>query len=238
MNIETDIKNEPAGSQANVLTPGSDVTVQDRVANLAKPVENPQERSWRDNLNIGIALIGLVIIGFQAWIMYRQTGIMTNQSNIMDHSLRVSERAYVGIASLSANWESREVVVMLHNIGNVPAKAIKLQAEEIRATPSTEIATGSKVYEKLDGSTFPWGAGDVQLFPGTPMRVAIPLRGFKPEELDAILKKQENLYVFGRIEYEDGFGGRDSTVFAFEYSPPQPDGWTAHSDLSQVFKQE
>lgn len=238
MKIENDIQNVPVVQGEAVRTLDSDAPVPVSTGAPSDTADREGHGNWRDNFNVVIAVIGVVIIGFQGWIMYRQTGLMTKQTSLMDQTLRVSERAYVGIESLKADWEAREVVIMLQNIGNVPAKAIKLQAEEIRATPSTELATGSKVYEKLDGSTFPWGAGAVQLFPGTPMRVAIPLRDFKPEEVDAILKKQENLYVFGRIEYEDGFGGRDSTVFAFEYSPPQPDGWTAHSDLSQVFKQK
>ena len=240
MEIDTDIKNTPTEPQPEVKTPSSGVTVSDSVRSRADTSESDgrQDKTWRDNLNIGIALIGLFIIGFQAWIMYRQTGIMRTQTNIMDHSLRVSERAYVGIASLSANFELGEVVIMLQNIGSVPAKSIKLYAEEVRATPSTEMGSGSKIYEKLDGSTFSWEAGAVQLFPGAPMRVAVPLRGFKPEEVDAIMHKRETLYVFGRIEYEDGFGNPDSTVFAFEYNPPQRDGWTAHSDLSQFFKRK
>jgi hypothetical protein len=237
MSTQTDIKNAPPGAQGEIKTSGSDAAVSPAVVDRSDATERRQEHTWRDNLNIGIAVLGLVIIAIQAWIMFRQTELMTNQTNIMDQTLRVSERAYVGIASLSVNWEEREVVVMLQNIGNVPAKAIKLQAEEVRATPSTDITTGSKVYDKLDGSTFPWDAGDVQLFPGTPMRVAIPLRGFRPEEVDAISKKRERVYIGGKIEYDDGFGKIDSTVFAFEYNPPPNEGWTAHSDLSRFFKQ-
>jgi hypothetical protein len=237
MRIETDIQNANAAPQQEVKTTPLDATVSEPAVNPIMTSEQPREKTWRDNLNIIIAVIGLLIIAFQAWIMYRQTAIMTKQTAIMDQTFRVGERAYVGIASLSPKWQAGEVEITLQNIGQVPAKAIKVEAQEIRGTPSgSDTVTGSRIYDRLDGSTFGWGAGDVQLFPGTPMRVAIPLRGFKPEEIDAINKKQEVLYIGGNIEYEDGFGRVDTTVFAFEYNPPPSDGWTAHSDLSRFFK--
>lgn len=236
--METDVKNSAVEDQTK-----PDEHQQQSSVTLGPQLSKRESwkqwwETWSPLINVCIAVLGLLIIFLQLRIMDRQT-------DLMDHSLRVSERAYVGIASLTANWEAREVVIMLHNIGSVPAKGIKVRALEIRATPSnSDMATQSKekVYEKLDGSTFPWAAGEDifvnQLFPGPPMRVAIPLRGLEAEEMDAILKKQEILYVGGQITYDDGFGKGDSTIFAFEYTPPPNEAWTAHSDLSKFFKQK
>ena len=70
------------------------------------------------------------------------------------------------------------------------------------------------------------------------MPVVVAMKRFTKDEVNAILRKTEILYVGGTIEYEDGFKNRDSTTFAFKYNPRPTDSWTAHSDLSKFFKQQ
>lgn len=214
-----------------------------------------RRKTWMPTINVISGFLVLLVILAQATMYYqqrqiidRQSQFMARQAGIMDHSLRlseqrlrVSERAYVGVASVSANMKAAEILVTLHNIGKVPANALKLEAQEIRVTPSANSEwTESKesVHEKQMGSTFRWDAGDVQLFPGIPMPVGIPMRRFKQEEINAVLEKKEILYIGGTIQYEDGFGNGDSTTFAFEYTPPPNERWTAHSDLSKFFKHQ
>jgi hypothetical protein len=185
------------------------------------------------------------IMNGQSDFMNSQTQIMQQSLNVSQQSLRaseqsfrVSERAYVGIASLNANLEAGEIVLLLQNIGRLPAKAVKLEGAEVRVTPSgtdERTESGEPIYQDQEGSEFHWTAGEVQLFPGTPMSVAIHMRQLKEGELSAILNKKEILFVGGTIQYEDGFGNRDNTTFAFQYNPPPHERWTAHSDLSKFF---
>ncbi len=217
---------------------------------------------WVPILNMTVGVLAFAVLFGQSCIMDRQTDILSTQTKVMEDSLRISmdslrvsvdtlgtsqqsfqmsERAYVGVASLTANTNAGEVLIMLHNIGNVPARAITLEGQEIRVTPLNNMErtkSGERVNENQEGSLFRWTAGEVQLFPGTPMLVVVPMRRFKKEERNAILKKKEILYIGGMIQYEDGFGKRQNTTFAFRYTPPPNERWTAHSDLSKILLQQ
>jgi hypothetical protein len=204
--------------------------------------------SWIPAINV----LALIVIFAQAMIYYQQRRVMNQQSEFMktqteimkqslaisqqtlldnQQTFRISERAYVGIANVTTNLKAGdtnlkagEIQILLQNIGHVPAKAIKLDGQEIRAMPTED---GHR------GSVFHREAGEVQLFPGTPMPFVIS--SFKPDEVNAILSKKENLYIGGTIQYEDGFGNNESTTFAFRYDPSN-DRWIAHPDLSRFFK--
>ena len=116
---------------------------------------------------------------------------------------------------------------MIQNIGQVPAAAVKLQGQHIRAPGQ---GTDPK------GAVFRWEAGAVELFPGTPMPVVVSLEDVEQSELDAISSKTKILYIGGTIQYDDGFGNPEKTTFAFQYAPSPQDRWVAHSDLSKMFK--
>jgi hypothetical protein len=198
-------------------------------------------KTWLPAIEVSLAVLGLVVLALQLWLMFRQTAIMNAQTQLSDqslHAFRVSERAYVGVESLTADLKAGEVVIMLHNIGSVPAQTITVDVREIRVTPSTNLdttATGERINESHKGSEFQWEAGEVQLFPGTPMPILVSLERFNEDEMNAITSKKEVLYVGGTIRYDDGFGKKDRTVFAFRYNPSNQK-WTAHSDLSKVLK--
>lgn len=216
-----------------------------------------RRETWVPGINVGISVLALLVIFAQAAIyfqqwrsMKKQSEVMKAQTDIMQQSLavsqqalldsqqtfRISERAYVGIASLTAKLKAGNIEIMLQNIGHVPAKAVKVEGQEIRAIPAQgdeRTASGERVNEQQRGSVFQWEAGEVQLFPGTPMPIVIS--SFKPDEVQAILAKKEILYLGGVIQYEDGFGKTESTTFAFKYDPSN-DRWIADRDLSRFFK--
>ena len=218
-----------------------------------------RRETWPPFLDVGIAFLALVAITAQAVIYYQQRQIMNTQSKFMneqtklmqhsldtsdkslntsEESLRIGQRAYVGIASITANLKSGEIQIMLQNIGHVPAKGVKLDVQETRAIPGENGAvseTREIVNEKQFGSDFHWEAAEVQLFPGTPMYVVMKLKSFQPEEVAAILSKKEILYIGGTIQYEDGFRNCDYTTFAFRYDPLNK-VWIADPGLSKVFK--
>ena len=149
--------------------------------------------------NQGIAILAFFVLAFQAKLFLDQKEIMNAQSKtleqqtqFMEKSFRVSERAYVGVGDVTAHIATREVLVMLQNIGKVPATALKVKGQQIRAT-----ADGTE----QRGTIFTWDAGEVELFPGTPMPVVISLEPFEQNEMNAISSKQEILYIGGIIEY-------------------------------------
>lgn len=186
------------------------------------------------NFLILVAVIAQVVIynaqrkimNQQHDVMDRQRVLMDQQTTIMEKGLRLSERAYVGVARVTANIESREIVLFLENIGRLPARKVRVQAQEYRWTP-----------QRSASSTTDFDAGEVQLFPGThKMRVVIPLLKLRPEEFSAINTKHEILALGGTIRYEDGFGNNDTTYFAFEYQPPEKDGWIASPSIADIIK--
>lgn len=46
-------------------------------------------------------------------------------------------------------------------------------------------------------------------------------------EISAIRDKKQIFYLAGVIQYDDGFGFKETTNFAFEYIPPPNEGWTS-----------
>lgn len=183
--------------------------------------------TWIPIINLGIGMLAFFVIAFQAMIYTQQKEIMNKQSIIMEKSFRVSTRAYVVISEVKLNLPTHEIVIMLNNNGHVPAGAIRLQVQDIRATEGN----GPK------GTVTPWNAGEVELLPGTTMPVVISLDPFEETEMKAISEKKEILYIRGMIHYDDGFGQLEKTTFAFQYIP-SINSWVTHSDLSKLFKEE
>ncbi|TAK00627.1 hypothetical protein EPO44_09625 [bacterium] len=140
------------------------------------------------------------------------------QWQMMRASLTVSQRAYVGVHSLQMDLSSGQVLVMLENMGKVPAQDIKVSAH-----------TSQEAEGKIRTSAHPtFEAGHTQLFPGTfKIQVPIPLKDFTPQEASNILTGRTTLYVAGKIQYGDGFGNPQTSDFAFRYVPPPHEGWTA-----------
>lgn len=219
-----------------------------------------RRETWVPIVNVVIGFLAFMVILAQAIIYYQQRQIMNRQSEFMnkqtgimqqsldvsqqslqagEQSFRVTQRAYVGILNLTANLKAGEILIVLQNIGHVPAKAIRLDGQAIKVTPSQSnerTESGERLNESQEGSEFHWTAGELQLFPGTPMTAAIHMQTLQPDEVNALLEKKQFLYLGGTIQYEDGFGARDSTIFAFQYNPPPNEHWTANSALSRFFK--
>ena len=169
-------------------------------------------------ITVTVSLVALLVIIAQAIIYNQQRQIMHRQVKVTEESLHISERAYVGVASLTANLAQGEVLILLENSGRIPAKNIRVEAQEYRVTAN------------VVGSKTKFNAGSVSLFPGSyKMRVIVSMNKFRPEEIDAIQVKAESLVIAGKIQYEAGFGVEESTDFAFEYSPPRHEDWTAMS---------
>lgn len=208
---------------------------------------NRWRETWVPLMNLAIAFFAFVVIVFQVRIynkqsrlMEAQTQLIQTQTQIMEKSLglsansvRISERAYVSVANLSAKLADKQVLIALGNNGTVPATAINLEANVYRTTPAS-------ASEPKEGKTSKvlWDAGAMALFPGNfRMSIVIALEGFNQEEMKAVLAKKEILYVGGLVRYKDRNGTDDSLPFAYEYDPPS-DTWIPNSDLSKLFSKK
>jgi hypothetical protein len=154
----------------------------------------------------------------QAWIYDKTKAIIAEQTDI----IRIAQRSYVGVASLTADLKERQIILMFENVGRIPANKIKVDVREVRRKPGKPSHGSINPINYFEGQ---------QLFPGSlKMQVVIPLTDFQLTEINDIAAKKETLYVSGTIEYDDGFGTQ-KTAFGFEYKPPPNEGWTARSEL-------
>ncbi|HXQ36926.1 MAG TPA: hypothetical protein VN843_23140, partial [Anaerolineales bacterium] len=186
------------------------------------PLRSIDKRSRLENslsvVSVIVAILTLMAIAIQAWIYDQQRTIMSTQVENTQKNIQITERAYIGVASLKADLDHGEVVVMLENIGRKPAKAITMKADAYHIN-AVKLKKGAKTN---------FNSGEVRLFPGSfKMRVVVPLPECDPQEIRAISENRQFLYVDGIIQYDDGFGFTDSTTFAFKYIPPPREGWEA-----------
>jgi len=176
-----------------------------------------RRETWPPVVTVVVSSLALLILIAQSLIYNQQRQIMSRQVKDDEDS----QRALVSVASIKANLIKGEILLLLENSGRLPAKNIKVEAKEYR---QSNIVVGSKT---------PFDAGQVSLFPGSfKMRVVVVMGKFKPEEAAAIQARSESLVVIGKVQYENGFGPAE-TFFAFEYSPPNNEDWTAMSNSAE-----
>jgi hypothetical protein len=144
------------------------------------------------------------------------------QTKIARDSLMISQQAYVGIHSVTADLETEKAItITIENIGKAPAKDIRLVVTVARlARPGwlhkyPETAGQDDSVEKswqLDWKT-------AQLFPGN-LKLAVCLElgdWLTDQELTLIVQAYAFLHVEGYISYNDGFGRKEPTRFALTY---------------------
>lgn len=193
--------------------------------------------SWRTRWSLGakkwfplfsqlatviISLAALFVIIKQALIYDQQRELMSQTQRAMDEQtsiIRVSQRSYVGVASITADLNERQIILAFENVGRIPADNIEVEIwESRRKAGENSLGSITRVKQK-------------RLFSGSlKMEVVIPLDKLQVADISDIAARREKLYVIGKIEYEDGFG-RQETEFAFEYGPPPNERWIARSDL-------
>lgn len=192
------------------------------------PERNTKPRdTWVPMMTVFILFATLVVIGFQAFIYKQQLKVMEAQTRISETSFRISQRAYIGLASLKANLDERQIVMEFENLGRIPAKNIRVEAWEYRVSD-----------QKISGMLVPIEVREIQLLPGNlKMRLDIPLTDLKPEEIQAIRTGKETLSLSGSVQYDNGFGEFDTTNFGLDYRPKPKEGWTTQVH-PELFNQE
>ena len=162
-----------------------------------------------------ISLATLFVGAVQAWIYNQQRKMQVEQLDIT----KKSERAYVGVESLDADFENRSVMVLLQNVGQIPASAINVQLIEIRQTS-----------EGSPGSLKPHAFTAQQIFGTLKMRISLKLDEFQPGEIENIMTKKETEGIRITIQYHDGFDRANPTKLTYQFVSPASNDWIVLPD--------
>jgi hypothetical protein len=158
-----------------------------------------------------ISLATLFVVERQAWIYDEQRKMMAEQMPITVKA----ERAYLGVASLDADFKSGKVIVLLQNVGHLPATQIKVRLLAMR--------------HKADGSSLgtlePRSYESEEVSGALKMRLSLPLDQFQHSEADDIRAQKEILYITVSIQYNDGFATA-VTASRFQFDGPTSDNWS------------
>jgi hypothetical protein len=141
-----------------------------------------------------------------------------NRLNV--RTFRASQRAYVGLSKITADWDHGQITLLFENIGKVPASRVHGTARQRRQAAGSDGVTETQ-------QTF--GGGRAELFPGMfPDAVVVQLEGYDPSsEKTAIAAGTESVMISGDVEYDDGFHTTQRYDFAFRSTSVGVDGWTA-----------
>lgn len=168
-----------------------------------------------------LSILVLAAIAVQAFIYHRQREVMEKQWEIMERSLVVQSRAYIGILDIQAEWSKRLILVTIQNTGIVPAEDIHIIGDAIVLVgPNKE---PQSLHHKID-HVF----GHTKLFTsGLKIRFSIHLD--KVDDRYIPLFSQEGalaVLIRGHIHYRDGFGvDEQATEFAHSFWSGTDNEW-------------
>ncbi len=169
------------------------------------------------------AEIGVVVLTAGVlWITNRQATIMTDQNTIMGEQNRLtkklfemSERAHIEVGPITRNtpWEpsiEMEYIINYQNLGKMLAASLRIGAAATVVT----------------GPDFPDGPPRGELnytfmalaSAGVKAR-AVSLPPLTPVEHERVTNGARRIYIWGIVEYDDGFGNRRSTRFCYIHAP-------------------
>lgn len=151
----------------------------------------------------------------QETAMEGQLTAMREQTKIMDDSLKISQRAYVGVHSIETEWEAKRIAITIENTGRTPAEDVKAIVELRAMIPKQWLQPNE---QELSIRKVENDFGHTKLFPGN---LKIRIYAY----LDGVPFKYYPLFVQGHgviilrcwITYGDGFGNTQTTESAFSY---------------------
>jgi hypothetical protein len=173
---------------------------------------------WVEGL-LSAGVLSVVII--QA-VIYRK------QWQVMDRSLVIGTRAYVGLHSIDFDTGNRRLLIQIENIGRVPADDIVISLRMEYGVPEkfkpfvdryTELSADKT--EIVFNLRFVYRYGKYKLFPGN-FKIPILIRFERdriltPDEFQLITNGAARLTIFGNINFSDGFNSGKNTDFAVRY---------------------
>ena len=138
------------------------------------------------------------------------TIILARIARRQNRDARIVQRAYVrvGPGDIRTNSGGEYVGhVLIENVGQLPATKFTWRFETIH------VADGDWQTPLLKRSRFRYGNV-------LPIRLQIVRgsKGISRQPIDACLAKPKFLYVWGRVEYDDGFGVSRFTNFCYRYN--------------------
>ena len=169
--------------------------------------ESPtNKRIARWSAVVGIAAIFQVLTAASQWW-------------IMEKTLKITQRAYIGIEKIEAHFGQKGIIVWFQNAGNIPADKIRLHLTEDRFSESHP-------EKRIGGNVIDVDLGHNPILKGTSSYpVTIPLANFNPSEISDIISGSEQLLISGGIRYFDGFADQEAS-FSYKYfATPQKEIW-------------
>jgi len=205
-------------------------------------VTTERVKFWTESFLSAFVLAAIIV---QAYVYFRQRDEMQRQreamreqleavreqTKVIDKSLVISTRAYVGVHSVSLKRDDPQVVtIKIENIGHLPAEDVEIAVDLIgimpddwvKRYPALQVFYRHKLRESY---------GSTKLFKGN-LQIMYPITlssHFSKEEIPLLVQGQAILGLGGHIDYTDGFHSeRQRTEFNFLYDPPQ-DAWFSES---------
>jgi hypothetical protein len=208
------------------------------ISKLPTVTVSPTKRDWADWGYWGFSLLLAIVGGFQVWLLVRTLKISIRQAEIaekqMTQMVRAGEqteriigqmrestkrqlRAYLGVSECGLKLENRAIPegqVNIKNFGQTPAYNVR-QWIGIAVFPHP---LPVKLPERPDGLP-----SSVSVVPPSGDHInVVPVKSAIPADLQFLLYTPEHtVYVFGRVMYEDIFGGEWTTDYRFFCGGPE-----------------
>lgn len=169
--------------------------------------------TWRslgagDKLTAVLGVVGALLAILSLFILHRQTGVMSRQTDIMTEQLRLDQRAWVGPVEVATPDKPTELYgVWLANSGKTPALKVITKV-------SQQLIPASATFTPAYHPTKEPGSASV-LHPGMRIRADSVARlvDFLPQERQQVSRGSHRFYLYGRIEYWDVFERPHWTTF-------------------------
>lgn len=189
---------------------------QDETQTSGAQTKRPKRPRWA-NQRWQTVFTGLILLVTTAYVVVSYFQWQTTKD-----SLRTSHRAYLVVAEIKVDFESKRMNVALANVGHVPVDGVAVDV-------IVERLGDYKIY----GLGYYTGGG-VDIPPGTYKAVAaVSLEDLTPEITDRIRKGKEILQVACFLKYDDGFGNPQEHILNYRYLPPPNEGWESLPLLSE-----
>lgn len=166
--------------------------------------------------NSGLLLALLIVAIAQVLVYHRQW-------QVMDRSLVISQRAYVGVHSIETELtrdsfsRPHTLIIRIENIGKIPASEINVYTTVSMFIPDPELVGehSRRFYSQVFNENF----GGVQLFPGSlKFEVRVPLLlTFSGRELVLAMEQKTIFTAHVKIVHNDGFDTLQQSEFFFHY---------------------
>ena len=167
-----------------------------------------------------LALVVLIVIAIQAYIYSGQWEVMREQSQKVEKSFVLANRASLSVHSIELNKTEHVVLVKIENTGNMPAQGISLYLKLVSFGPVEGIESGD-LHQEIRSSSVREDYGRTKLFKGNlPILLTFYLRAdWTDNDFRNIEKGKLGLSLIGYVEYGDGFSDKPDqrTEFYFDY---------------------